>query len=318
VRQALQHLEANQRAHNAQQQQNNQRLHDLHRQLASDPFNVEVQKAIEEEIRLENVNYNMERAIEETPEAFGRVIMLYIDSVVNSTPVKAFVDTGAQSTIMSEACAERCGIMRLVDRRFSGIAKGVGTAPIIGRVHAVNIKIGNTFFPCSFTILERQDMDFILGLDMLRRHQCNIDLHNNQLVIGSEKVPFLAEKDLQEILNRESAEEGDPMVVTPPARAPTTSTTTSTTTTTSSTPAATHAPLPTTPQRTPTAPQAQPARPAAPQHTPTAPQPAQPANEEAVRSLMELGATRQEAVQALTQYRGNLEFAAGYLFGGGF
>lgn len=144
--------------------------------LDADPFDAEAQAKIEALIRRKNVEESYEQAMEHAPEMFAPVTMLYCHMEVNGVPVKAFIDSGAQMTIMTEDFARRCHLERLLDTRFHGTAVGVGSSRILGRVHAAPMKVSGHFITSSITVLEQKSgPQFIFGLDMLKRHRCRLD-----------------------------------------------------------------------------------------------------------------------------------------------
>lgn len=112
--------------------------------------------------------------------------------------------------------------MRLVDRRFHGVAqygfepfigiallRGVGTSKIVGRIHLTQVKLGSRFFAASITVLEDARIDFLFGLDLLRRHQCVVDFKKNVLCVDEEEVPFLSEHETKaELLHQASSDDG--------------------------------------------------------------------------------------------------------------
>ena len=80
------------------------------------------------------------------------------------------------------------------------------------KVNSYSISNFEISFLCSFSILEAQPMDMLLGLDMLKKHQvayfisrvdmfifqCTIDLRKNCLMIGTTgtETKFLSENEL--------------------------------------------------------------------------------------------------------------------------
>ena len=177
--------------------------------LAKNPNDQEAKEYFASKENEQLIHQQYQSMMQEYPESMGRVLMLYISAKVNHHDVQAFVDSGAQSTIMSKRCARKCEILHLVDKRFAGVAVGVGKGKIMGRIHIVQLQIDNNYFPCSITVMDDEEglgdknMDFLLGLDMLKRFNCNIDLEKGVLRfrLGPNEhmdTPFLHEKDLDE------------------------------------------------------------------------------------------------------------------------
>eukprot|EP01135_Chromosphaera_perkinsii_P008358 Nk52_evm1s1298 gene=Nk52_evmTU1s1298 len=252
-----------------------QELYALH----ANPFDPESQRKIEEYIRNQQLEENMRHAMEYNPEAFADVHLLYIECKVNNTPLKAMVDSGAQTTVMSGICAEKCGLTRLLDNRFKGEAKGVGSAKILGRVHMAQLQIGDEFLPCSLSILDMNSVDMLLGLDFLKRHLCCIDLKENCLRLGSTNTSarFLAESEIPRFGSVQQQSSSG------------TSNTTTTNNNNNSSSASTAG-------------------------APTAGIAPANVNEEAVTNLMSLGFTRVQVEDALKACNGNADLAANHLF----
>lgn len=292
------------------------------------PDSEEGQMRILDEINQAHVQSNLMAAMEEIPEAFAPVTMLYAPLHVNGHLVKALVDSGAQSTVMSPECAERCGIMHLLDKRMKGVAVGVGKATSLGRIHMAPIKVGSSFFPCSFTVLEGLPTDLLFGLDMLKHHQATIHFGENKLLLGDEEVEFLPESEIPQFNH---PEEVVPLKVTapppkqtlmPPQSRPRSSSNPFT--------RAHEAPQSSNsgpPSGQPSGPPSgsssgQPSAFSVPSASapapgpPSGPPPSGGFPESEIAKLTNLGFNRNEAINALQQANGNVEMAGAILFGG--
>jgi DNA damage-inducible protein 1 len=118
-------------------------LDEYNRLMRADSMDPEAQKKIAEMIKWKNIDENLKMAHEYLPETFSHIHMLFINLEINKHKITALVDTGAQTTIISQDLAEKCGLYNLCDTRYSGIAKGVGTSKILGVIHAAQIKLGD-------------------------------------------------------------------------------------------------------------------------------------------------------------------------------
>lgn len=169
--------------------------------LQQNPFDPESQRKIEQMIREKRLNELQNQTYEHHPELFVSTEMLYINASVNNTAVQVFVDTGAQTTVISREFAERAGLMKNVDARFKGLIKGVGEQTSLGRIWNFSLKISGKMFAVSAVVLEKFSHEILLGLDAMKRHKTIIDLGEMTMGFPSHSilVPFLKDHEIIKI-----------------------------------------------------------------------------------------------------------------------
>ncbi|PIO65893.1 UBA/TS-N domain protein [Teladorsagia circumcincta] len=69
--------------------------------------------------------------------------------------------------------------------------------PVKAFVDSGQVKVMDHYFPCNFDVMADREMDLLLGLNILKRHQCNLNLKTNMLEMGDgTKTPFLSEAEI--------------------------------------------------------------------------------------------------------------------------
>lgn len=122
--------------------------------------------------------------------------LLYVPCEINNRPCEMMVDSGSQTSVMSSPMMRKLNLHNRLDTRYQGMAAGVGSARILGRIDNCPVKVGGEGieFKLYFLVLDVPHDMMILGVDQLRRFKCLIDVGNNVLIFGGQgglEVAFL-------------------------------------------------------------------------------------------------------------------------------
>jgi Aspartyl protease len=110
--------------------------------------------------------------------------LCYVTCEINNRLVEMMVDTGAQTSVISDGLMRKLNLGKMLNTWYTGVASGVGTARILGRIERCPVQIGNVEFMLYFCVLETPDDLLLLGIDQMRRFKCQVDLEDNKLVFG--------------------------------------------------------------------------------------------------------------------------------------
>jgi len=124
--------------------------------------------------------------------------MIEIDILVNKHVVKAYVDSGAEHSVINRPIATTCGLMSSLDQSSSVLCQGVSGPPVRsdGTVKAL-IELGRAATYLPLVVMNTPDAAFhlLLGVDWCDAFQLEINFASSQLVLnlgGCEqlKIPF--------------------------------------------------------------------------------------------------------------------------------
>jgi predicted aspartyl protease len=133
---------------------------------------------------------NYLKAYNELPSSFIPANMIYLIAKIMGNEIKFLVDTGAQVSLLPLNVVKMCDLEHLMDEKYSGELKGVGSDRVMGRIHYLEVELECGLIPCSFTICEKEDIIPILGIDMMQQMGLVLNFKERKIEINNFKFPM--------------------------------------------------------------------------------------------------------------------------------
>ena len=129
-----------------------------------------------------NQNIEFEKK-SEWPEA--RNGNMYVHVRINKQRLLALVDTGADSSKISESLAEQLNLLQLVDESRKRLSHGLGSVLSVGRIPPLPVRFeGDRVLFVPFEVLREKQLHLLLlGSDFLTQYNCRVDFGHHCIEI---------------------------------------------------------------------------------------------------------------------------------------
>jgi len=88
-----------------------------------------------------------------------------------------------------------CDLMSILNKKYSGVMKGIGSDKILGKINYVEVVLDCGVYPCAFTVCSNNDVPPILGIDMMYNLGIMIDFQTKKIHFTTNcSVDFISKK----------------------------------------------------------------------------------------------------------------------------
>jgi predicted aspartyl protease len=121
--------------------------------------------------------------------SLGNAGMLTVMTMIKKCSVRAIVDTGSSTSLVSNKAAIKLCLD--YDTNITIPIKTVSgqMTNTIGRICEVPVWIGKKPFTRALNVINTDAYDLLLGIDFLKKHKASLDISNDLLSLGHHQVP---------------------------------------------------------------------------------------------------------------------------------